>query len=191
LISPRGAPADIYRALTRGRFESVTSPDLLAELERVLLRPKFRRYGPVEDARRYVSVIARLGVVVEDPPPARHVAADPADDYLVTLARSAGAEAIVSGDRHLLDLPDMRPPVRSCRPRSRAAHKPPPHGARHVGRRRRRSRASPGSAAAGEDLTGRAVPEQAMLRQVGGPDHQRAAWAASKAARIQSSGGEP
>jgi predicted nucleic acid-binding protein len=28
LISPRGAPADIYRGLTRGRFESVTSPQI-------------------------------------------------------------------------------------------------------------------------------------------------------------------
>jgi uncharacterized protein len=115
LISPRGAPADIYRALISGRFECVVSLHLLAELERVLLRPKFRRYISEDDAQHYVAAIARLSVVVEDPAPQHHVAADPADDYLVTLARGAHAEAIVSGDRHLLDLPDPQPPVLSPR----------------------------------------------------------------------------
>jgi putative PIN family toxin of toxin-antitoxin system len=68
LISPRGAPADIYRALSRGHFELVTSSQLLAELERVLQRPKFRRYGSIEDAHHYVAAVARLSTVLDDPP---------------------------------------------------------------------------------------------------------------------------
>ncbi len=37
--------------------------------------------------------------------------ADPDDDYLVALARAAGADYLVSGDRHLLELTDPEPPV--------------------------------------------------------------------------------
>lgn len=36
---------------------------------------------------------------------------DPDDDYLIALARVAGADYLVSGDRHLLDLADPDPPV--------------------------------------------------------------------------------
>ena len=40
---------------------------------------------------------------------------DPDDDYLVALARGAGAEAIVSGDRDLLDHPGLEPPAIDAR----------------------------------------------------------------------------
>lgn len=36
---------------------------------------------------------------------------DPADDYLVALAHATEAELLVSGDRDLLDAPDLRTPV--------------------------------------------------------------------------------
>lgn len=41
-----------------------------------------------------------------DAPPRPAVPADSRDDYLVALAREWGA-ALVTGDRHLLDLPAM------------------------------------------------------------------------------------
>jgi len=40
-----------------------------------------------------------------DPLAVAKLTADPDDDYLVVLALEAGADAIVSGDRHLLTLP--------------------------------------------------------------------------------------
>jgi uncharacterized protein len=42
-------------------------------------------------------------------PPA--VVRDPRDDYLVALARSAGADAVVTGDRDLLDQAGLEPPA--------------------------------------------------------------------------------
>jgi predicted nucleic acid-binding protein len=39
------------------------------------------------------------------------VSPDPDDDYLIALARVAGADYLISGDRHLLDLTDPDPPV--------------------------------------------------------------------------------
>lgn len=62
-----------------------------------------------------MRAIARLAVLVEDPPALPGVTADPADDYLVALARAEGADAIVSGDRHLLELERPRPPVLTAR----------------------------------------------------------------------------
>jgi putative PIN family toxin of toxin-antitoxin system len=111
LISPRGAPAALYLALSRGDFELVASPLLLGELDRVLARAKFRRYASVEEAQLFVGAVARLAVLKEDPPAVARFTVDPADDYVVALARAAGVDAIVSGDRHLLELEDQRPPV--------------------------------------------------------------------------------
>jgi uncharacterized protein len=52
-------------------------------------------------------------VVVEDPPADPGLTPDPGDDYLVSLARAAGALCIVSGDAHLRQLADAVPPVLS------------------------------------------------------------------------------
>jgi predicted nucleic acid-binding protein len=49
--------------------------------------------------------------MADDPPASPGLTSDPGDDYLVALARHAGADAIVSGDRHLLELPEAMPPV--------------------------------------------------------------------------------
>lgn len=91
LLSPRGAPAALYGELAGGRFDLIVSPQLLAELERVLSREKFRRYASRDQAHRYIRAIARLAVLAEDPPPLPGVTADPADDYLVGLARAEQA----------------------------------------------------------------------------------------------------
>jgi predicted nucleic acid-binding protein len=50
-------------------------------------------------------------VILDDPPPLPGVSPDPDDDYLIALARAADADCIVSGDVHLLGLPDPSPPV--------------------------------------------------------------------------------
>lgn len=111
LISPRGAPAALYLALTRGRFHLIASPQLLDELDHVLARSKFRRYASREEARAFVDAVARLALLTEDPPATPGATTDPGDDYLVALARAADADVLVSGDRHLLALTDHDPPV--------------------------------------------------------------------------------
>ncbi|MDQ3629985.1 MAG: putative toxin-antitoxin system toxin component, PIN family [Actinomycetota bacterium] len=44
LISPSGPPREIVDAWIAERFDLVVSPALLAELDGVLARPKFRRW---------------------------------------------------------------------------------------------------------------------------------------------------
>jgi uncharacterized protein len=111
LISPRGAPANALDRWRDGEFDLVVSPALLDELRRVLLRPKFRRYATDEDVNQFVAALGEEAVGIEDPPAAdEQLTGDPNDDYLVLLARVAGAEAIVSGDPHLTGF-ELEPPV--------------------------------------------------------------------------------
>lgn len=77
----------------------------------VLVRAKFRRWISVDVAGEFVEGLAQDAVIVNDPPPLSGVSPDPDDDYLIALARAAGADCIVSGDRHLLDLEESDPPV--------------------------------------------------------------------------------
>ena len=105
LISRRGAGAEILLELRAGAFELVISPKLLRELEDVLKREKFRRYVEESDVDAYLELLRHEGIVVEDPEqPPQPICQDPDDEYLVTLARAARVEALVSGDPHLLRL---------------------------------------------------------------------------------------
>jgi putative PIN family toxin of toxin-antitoxin system len=109
-LSPRGAPAALLRQWIEGLFDLIVSRTLLAELERVLLRPKFRAYATEAEARIFIAVLARRAVMVADPTDVERVTPDPGDDFLVALARAARASVLVSGDRHLTRL-TIDPPV--------------------------------------------------------------------------------
>ncbi len=111
LISAQGAPAEVLDRWREGEFDLVVSPALLDELERVLLRRKFRGYVSEHEVGQYVAALAQEGLAVSDPaPPTTPLTEDPDDDYLVSLAHAAGADAIVSGDAHLTKLV-LEPPV--------------------------------------------------------------------------------
>jgi putative PIN family toxin of toxin-antitoxin system len=108
-ISPRGAPADVLRALARGEFEFIASQALLSELERALAYPKLRLHVSESDAADLVRWVADSASVVVDPdtdPPVH--SRDPDDDHLIVLA-AAHRAALVSGDKHLLSLDEAIP----------------------------------------------------------------------------------
>lgn len=97
------APDLVVRALIGDRIQVLASPALLAELESVLRRPKFAERADERAVREFVGRIRRHVTMVDDPiaPPA--ATRDPKDDYLVALAVEHGVDAVVSGDRDLLD----------------------------------------------------------------------------------------
>ena len=104
LITPAGVSAKLLIEVRAGELELIVSPLLLAELEGVLRREKFRRYVDLDAVRDYLDLLRRDAVIAPDPegpPPLR--SADPDDDYLIALAHSQNA-VLVSGDSHLLDL---------------------------------------------------------------------------------------
>jgi uncharacterized protein len=115
LISKTGPPVrfgDYWRA---GAFDLVVSRRLLDELDDVLSRAKFRPYVTEAEVRHYRALVSEQAVVVKDPEFEPGLTPDPEDDYLVALARAADADVIVSGDRHLTELVDARPPVLTAR----------------------------------------------------------------------------
>lgn len=114
LIAPAGIPAKLLEAAQRADFELVVSPLLLEELERVLLREKFRRYVGVDAVEGYLQFIKQEAIMAPDPSePPPMTCVDPDDDYLLGLAYSQKA-ILVSGDLHLLEVAG-RAPVRTPR----------------------------------------------------------------------------
>ncbi len=114
LLSPTGRPAQVLRAWDQGEFEMVACPLLLEEVERALAYPKLRKRISEADATELVRWLRDAVTLVDDPREPPPVASeDSGDDYLIALAARERA-AIVSGDRHVLDLAD-RLPVLSAR----------------------------------------------------------------------------
>jgi uncharacterized protein len=115
VISQAGPPRQILTAWIAKRFELIASPTLLEELDDVLGRPKFRRYVNAAVVTEFIDALSEDAVIVKDPPEPPRVSPDADDDYLIALARAAGADYIVSGDRDLLDLNNPDPLVLSPR----------------------------------------------------------------------------
>jgi len=104
LIAPNGRPAKLLERAQVGEFELVASPQLLAELEDVLRRDKFRRYVDIETVELFLELVRSEATVVPDPgEPAPLNSSDADDDHLLALAYAQKA-ILVSGDSHLLDL---------------------------------------------------------------------------------------
>ncbi len=115
--SPTAPSALVLDAALDGRIELVSSPSLLAEITSVLARNRLRRYLSLDEAERFVADLASQTALSTDAPrPHPTICRDPADDHLIALALHAGAGAIVTGDRDLLEITD--PPVAVFTPRA-------------------------------------------------------------------------
>ena len=93
-------------------FEVVLCPALIGEVRDVLSRPKITRLVADGLAEAFLDDVLRAaGDLYPDPAAGSALTRDADDDYLIALAREAGADAIVTGDRDLLDWPEQIPPV--------------------------------------------------------------------------------
>ncbi len=100
---PDAAPGRLVTAWSEGRLVLIACPEPLAELDDVLARPKFVRWSADGRAVAYVAAFAAGSERRPDPAEVSPSVRDPADDYLVALAREAHADVLVSLDRDLLD----------------------------------------------------------------------------------------
>jgi putative PIN family toxin of toxin-antitoxin system len=116
-VDPHGEspPSLIYRDLDGSRFEAVVCLELLDEVAGTLRKPYFLDRVGADGIDDLVAGIAEAATVLDDPADPPPVLRDPEDDYLVALARESGAEAIVTGDRDLLDHDNLRPPAIDAR----------------------------------------------------------------------------
>ena len=112
LLKPESTPGRVVESWRAGAFELVASTHLTSELLRVTARPALARRLDPFAVDALVTSVRTDALVVDDPPTdERLVPGDPADDYLVALARAAKANVIVTGEGHLLDLADVEPPA--------------------------------------------------------------------------------
>ena len=103
-----GVPRQLLESLTADPFVTLaSSPQLLAELDRVLVKPQLTErlrlssLSPQQVIARY----ARLVKIMTPQSVARVVEVDADDDHVLALAVAAKAAFIVSGDRaHLLPI---------------------------------------------------------------------------------------
>jgi putative PIN family toxin of toxin-antitoxin system len=101
-----GAPRQVYDAARSGRLTLFTTATLLAELEDVLSRPKFapRLQQAGVSAHDLVLDYSALATVVQPVAINPVILADPDDDAVLACGVAAQAEAVISGDPHLLAL---------------------------------------------------------------------------------------
>ena len=116
VITPSGVTGQVARAALSRRFELVTCPRLIEELETVLRRPRFRQYLSIDEADDYVTSIEGVAHDADDPADPEALSRDPDDDYLIALTREAPADRLVTGDQDLLEL--EKPPVPIVSPRA-------------------------------------------------------------------------
>lgn len=102
----RGAPHTLIERVRSGALGLVTSPALLAELAKVLARPKFdailARSGVSRE--RALIELRQLAEVIDPPPLAKPICRDPDDDAVLALGVVAQVELIVTGDKDLLSV---------------------------------------------------------------------------------------
>jgi putative PIN family toxin of toxin-antitoxin system len=106
----RGPPRQVLDLAAAGTIKLFTTSALLAELEDVLEREKFRaRIAAVGSNPHELTLgYAALASSIIPAPIEAVVIADPDDDAVLACAVAAQAAVIVSGDRHLLELKQYR-----------------------------------------------------------------------------------
>ncbi|MGD2143726.1 MAG: putative toxin-antitoxin system toxin component, PIN family [Anaerolineae bacterium] len=106
LLSPGGPPAEIINHWEADRFEVVTSPPLLGELERALQYPRVKKYlkRSQDEVAAFTRRFKRVTIIVEPDLTLEVIEEDPSDNRVLECAVAGGASYIASGDEHLLQV---------------------------------------------------------------------------------------
>lgn len=110
-----GAPWLILAALLDFDFEAIVCPRLIGEFRDALTNKYFQERFDPDDLAEIVANVEEAATGYDDPTEVAPLLRDPDDDYLVALARDAEADAIVTGDRDLLDHPGLTPQALDAR----------------------------------------------------------------------------
>jgi putative PIN family toxin of toxin-antitoxin system len=105
-ILSRGNPYEILEAWRRSQFILVLSPDIIAEVEAVLRRPKiFKKYGLTESLlARLISALDLEALIIRPSPINPLPDIEPADLKFLACADASSADYLVTGDRALQNL---------------------------------------------------------------------------------------
>ena len=107
ILSRKGAPAELLNAWRERRFLLFSSSAIVAEVRAVLQYPHIRhKYHLSDDAiEQTITLLEHDSLLVAgDADVTGRVPDDPKDEMFLACALDGQADAIVSGDHHLLDL---------------------------------------------------------------------------------------
>lgn len=97
-----GKPADIIRLITSGKILNFTSVEMLTELKKVVGYPRLA-FSETSQAE-IIEIIFNVSSIVEIHKSVNIIDDDAEDNKILGCAISAGAEFVISGDKHLLTL---------------------------------------------------------------------------------------
>ena len=80
----------------------LTSQRLIAEIQEVLLRPKFKKYLTHSDIKELIAIHVKLCQFVDTDETTNQLT-DPKDNFLLNLYNEGKATVLVSGDKELLN----------------------------------------------------------------------------------------
>ena len=107
VIKEDGPSGQILRqCLQEKTFITVTSLEILAEVREVLRRDKIRKYHgwTEEEIDNFVAFLYTQSVITEGKLTVNRIAKDFADNKFLACAQEGGADYLVSGDSHLIDI---------------------------------------------------------------------------------------
>lgn len=107
-IGWEGPPRRILLALRSEVHQLITSPELLEELTAVLQYPRLRVLAAHPLLLEILAWLHRPDHIVYPRERVVVVTADPADNLVLEAAVAGAVDAIISGDRHLVDLKQFR-----------------------------------------------------------------------------------
>lgn len=94
-----GKPLEVLNAIQQSDWELVISPEMIAELQRILKEKQKNTPAVIGAVNRYFSV-----AVVETPTTVIEACRDKNDNMIINCALSAGVQLLVASDNDLLDL---------------------------------------------------------------------------------------
>src|SRR5689334_18376619 len=103
-FNKRGSAFACMSLVENERVNLVLSPEVMAEVKEVLLRPKKIGAASPEDADAFLQVFLDKAELLEDVPKVFSFTRDPKDEPYINLAVAANVDYIVTRDTDLLDL---------------------------------------------------------------------------------------
>ncbi len=101
-----GVCAKLVGRARRGKFQLITCPFILKELEAVLLKKLSATRG---ETRQVLRLLAEaISDLVQPTQPVSGICRDPDDDHILSCALAANADYLVTGDSDLLELQEFR-----------------------------------------------------------------------------------
>lgn len=104
LISLEEAPAQVIDFWVNGSLKIATSSALIEEILDVIVRPKFRPLGTIDERCDLVKKLFEKAEIVIPSIKLRIISGDETDNRVLECALAAEADYIISGDSHLLNL---------------------------------------------------------------------------------------